>query len=189
MSRYDWGRFERGPRAKFDLDIVKPQTFSLPRSIVVYFTKNPSTLKIYKKLRKSCKYFYLTNPIIIPEYLGFQNEQWLAVTNCNAFRQLSVRLNLKDTKFKIWLEWQLSVVRTPNPKMISELIPRIYRSEISIVILMKQILSIDELISLNQSQTLRHATFIGTLIKYENGDVVPLEKLIESLPKLEKFKL
>ena len=44
---------------------VASQRFSLPRPIICYVSKNPSSAYAYQKLIQSCKYFYLQNPITV----------------------------------------------------------------------------------------------------------------------------
>uniref|UniRef100_A0AC34FGX2 Uncharacterized protein n=1 Tax=Panagrolaimus sp. ES5 TaxID=591445 RepID=A0AC34FGX2_9BILA len=39
--------------------------WSLPDSIMYYMAMNPKSAEVYQKLVKSCKYFYIKNPIVV----------------------------------------------------------------------------------------------------------------------------
>uniref|UniRef100_A0A914PBQ5 Uncharacterized protein n=1 Tax=Panagrolaimus davidi TaxID=227884 RepID=A0A914PBQ5_9BILA len=63
-------------RAKF-MATYRHQNFSMPDSFVFYIAKNPKTWKLYQKMVKTCKYFFVKNPIlVIDKHLNYYDSQW-----------------------------------------------------------------------------------------------------------------
>ena len=167
--------------------------FSLPENLVYCMAKNPSSPKVYNKLIKCCKYFWLKNPIITLEELErfSYDENWKAY-KINGFKGLqgSVKcqeLEIDNLNEKLWIHWRLDVSDIGNELMAASLFPRIYRCDLTILKLYRQSLTFDEFQKFTSPESLEELCLYKTTVKNADGTIVPVEKLIELLPKLQVF--
>uniref|UniRef100_A0AC34G2K4 Uncharacterized protein n=1 Tax=Panagrolaimus sp. ES5 TaxID=591445 RepID=A0AC34G2K4_9BILA len=170
-----------------------PQLFSIPDSVIYYITKNPATLKLYKSIVKTCKYFFAKNPIlIIPLLQAWHNsgnekdkkQEWKI-----SFNENSVDFD-KISAAKLWItdgiEVQNEIENRSDPFFSSTILPKIYQCDITSFEINNQNLSFKDFcfITSNVGQ-IPHLE--GLTIKYDNGKVVPLEKILEVFPELSEF--
>ena len=70
------------------LSAVK-QRFTLPEAFVFYVAKNPTSPKVYHKLIRCCKYFWLKNPIITLNSLRrWSNDEYWRTDKINGYQRL-----------------------------------------------------------------------------------------------------
>ena len=166
---------------------VIQQQFSLPEALIYYIAKNPLSPKLYNKLIKCCKYFWLKHPVLPLnglyryDYGGFWKTYKL-----NGFQGFQM-LKLENFQEKLWIHQEMSVCDHRNRLMASFLIPKIYRCDLNELRLLDQTLSFDELQKLTSSDSMEILCISRTVVKNDDGSIIPIEKLIEVLPKLQLF--
>uniref|UniRef100_A0A914QC85 Uncharacterized protein n=1 Tax=Panagrolaimus davidi TaxID=227884 RepID=A0A914QC85_9BILA len=138
------------------------QNWSMPDSVIFYITNNPSSAKVYQKLVQICKYFFIKNPIIIIDHSNkFHVFYFREDKELEAALEKIVKRILSNISYKFWVTGD---VIGPTSKIISTIFPRIYK--------------VDNVECLN---------FTFSNLYNENDSNIPLEKLVEALPKLKKL--
>uniref|UniRef100_A0AC34FKW5 Uncharacterized protein n=1 Tax=Panagrolaimus sp. ES5 TaxID=591445 RepID=A0AC34FKW5_9BILA len=132
---------------------------------------------------KSCKYFFVRNPIIIMSRSLFEytNNGW------NVWFNGEKKVDLSNFYSKIWITRSLCVAADCNesfdPNFLSLNVPKIFQSDIKILNLWKQNISFKDLIFL-ASKCEKIDLNYGVTVLYEDESIVPLEKIVQVLPKL-----
>uniref|UniRef100_A0A914QC17 Uncharacterized protein n=1 Tax=Panagrolaimus davidi TaxID=227884 RepID=A0A914QC17_9BILA len=168
------------------------QNWLLPDSIIYYITKTPSNAKAWEELIQSCKYFFAKNPIIVADILNF-SQGWEVFTNTSAGR-LQKRIPPKNVSYKLWITETLRIYGA-NRKYVSSIISQIYRCDATELHLNGQILSFKEFLFFSRNVEVLRLGFTGThdnknytVVKNEDGTIVPLEQLVKTLTKLKQIK-
>uniref|UniRef100_A0AC35GW92 Uncharacterized protein n=1 Tax=Panagrolaimus sp. PS1159 TaxID=55785 RepID=A0AC35GW92_9BILA len=155
------------------------QNWSLPDSIIFYIAKNPCSAKLFQKLVQMCKYFFIKNPIIIIKQF-YKNEKLEAVLE--KIEKRIILSNIISYKF-----WVTNDRIRPTSKIISSIIPYIYKVDVKKIFVYGQNISFNDFICF--SKNVECISFINTNLKNENDSNIPLEKLVETLPKLKKLSI
>uniref|UniRef100_A0A914PDB1 Uncharacterized protein n=1 Tax=Panagrolaimus davidi TaxID=227884 RepID=A0A914PDB1_9BILA len=158
------------------------QNFAFQGSIMHYIAKNPKSSKLYQKLVQSCKYFFLKNPILIFYKLRYINGGWDVMAEAEHGWKC---IDIKNILIKCWITKGLYGF-TGNNRIVSSLIPKLYKCDAKRLDLLNQIITFDELLFL--ASNAEEIDFDEVVVKYENGSVVPLEKVVEVLPKIKTIK-
>ena len=163
------------------------QRFSLPENLVFYIAKNPPSPELYHKLIRCCKYFWIKNPIITLEDLCLDTDDnhW-ETYEINGFEE-DQKFKIETLNKKLWICEDLSVGDEQNPFLASSLIPKIYRCDLNDLTLSYQRLTFGEFKKFISSGSLEELCFYETSVKNGDGTIVPIEKLTELLPKLQRF--
>ena len=160
------------------------QRFSLPEALVFYMAKNPPSPEVYNKLIKSCKYFWLKNPFIVLNCLdSYTSDVYWSINGSIKFQKFEIG-NVNE---KLWIHPDLIVFDKRNQYLASSIISKIYRSDLTSLNLSYQTVSFDEFQKFTSSGSLESLEFYKTIVKDNDGNIVPIEKLIELLPKLQTF--
>uniref|UniRef100_A0AC34GS39 Uncharacterized protein n=1 Tax=Panagrolaimus sp. ES5 TaxID=591445 RepID=A0AC34GS39_9BILA len=170
----------------FDRTTRQPQYFPFPKPIIDYITLASS--KTYKKLIKTCKYFYATKPILI--LCLHYNDKNVRDWTCSPYGKCYLyhsKVDLDKIKAKIWVTTSLDVYGYYQgpADILSSLIPKLYHSDIAQLELANQIINFDEFLFLTPN--VKEILFRETIVKMKNGTVVQLEDIVANLPKLEKL--
>ena len=170
---------------KWKLSIAR-QRFSLPEALVFYMAKNPPSPKLYNKLIRCCKYFWLKYPVITLNCLCRYDDYKYWITYKNYGFQEPQKFKIENLNKKLWI-YQSLIIQYDHEFLASSLIPKIYRCDLSYLSLSYQILSFDEFKKFVSSGSLKWLDFMKTVVKNNDGTIVPIEKLIELLPNLRSF--
>ena len=176
---------------EWKLSVVKQQ-FSLPEAFVFYIAKDPTSVELFHKLIRCCKHFWLKNPIItLCEMFPFPFRRhnsmiWQSVA-INGFQRRSI-FQMENMVEKLWVTQRLSIFDDQNKFLTSSLIPRIYRCELNCLVMKDQTISFGDFKVFTSSGSLKWLRLDRVLVKNDDGSVVPIEKLIELLPKLRSFE-
>uniref|UniRef100_A0AC34FF28 Uncharacterized protein n=1 Tax=Panagrolaimus sp. ES5 TaxID=591445 RepID=A0AC34FF28_9BILA len=162
------------------------QKFSIPEKILYYMAKNPKNAAVFQKLIETCKYFFIQNPIIVAPQLVCIKKEWYA---CSKYEfkgrkcQRGFKINNLPSNYKIWLSDKI-VIRAGDDSIL-QIMPRIYQSDAIDITFENDdhILTFKEFLFL--ASNAERMVLDNRSIKYENGDTVPFETIIKSLPKLK----
>uniref|UniRef100_A0AC34FBM1 Uncharacterized protein n=1 Tax=Panagrolaimus sp. ES5 TaxID=591445 RepID=A0AC34FBM1_9BILA len=185
------------------LQTYRHQSFSLPESIMHYMAMNPPSAEIYEKLVKSCKYFFVKNPILILSDLHFKFNEWGTLFKCfeGPYRYKWTKVDVASHKF--WITQSLYVdPRYPNfdsdgkpvgdsnnkYRLIATVIPRIYQCNAKKLTMFNQVMFYNELLVLAPS--VEYIDFSDVFCVYENDDgLVSFEKLFVLFPKVKSIRM
>ena len=164
------------------------QQFSLPWNLVFYMAKNPPSPEVYNKLIRCCKYFWLKNPIITLDSLcrSYDEENWETYKINGFYGRQKLIIEIENLNDNLWIYYGLSVY-DQNQLQASSIIPKIYRCDIDDLSLSHQNVSFNEFKKFTSSRSFEILYLYKTTVKTDDGTIVPIEKLIEVLPKLRRF--
>uniref|UniRef100_A0A914QPN6 Uncharacterized protein n=1 Tax=Panagrolaimus davidi TaxID=227884 RepID=A0A914QPN6_9BILA len=159
----------------------RQQNLPFRDSFINYITKSPSNAKAWQKLIQSCKYFFAKNEIFAIEKLCLTSDSKLKLS-MNGFEK-----SFDFAKFpcKLWITdiFHVPFVAIRN-KISSTIIPKIYRCDVKVLELLHQIISFDKFLFL--SSNVEDIFLYETIVENENGSMVPLEKIVQILPKIKE---
>uniref|UniRef100_A0A914Z1C4 Uncharacterized protein n=1 Tax=Panagrolaimus superbus TaxID=310955 RepID=A0A914Z1C4_9BILA len=157
------------------------QKFTFPGSMMHYIAKNPKNSKGYQKMVKSCKYFFVKNPILILSDLRYTQNGWKTYDN-----KTWKSIDIDRISCKLWITDKHEVVPTndSNNYIASSIIAKIYQCDFKYLFLSNQFISLHELIFLCSSVEALHFSIVN--VKNDDGTVVSFDKLIEQLPNVKK---
>uniref|UniRef100_A0A914PVU4 Uncharacterized protein n=1 Tax=Panagrolaimus davidi TaxID=227884 RepID=A0A914PVU4_9BILA len=160
------------------------QNFAFQGSIMYYIAKNPKSVKLYQKLVQSCKYFFRMNPILINEYICVLNYKSIGL---KAVKEDGWKiLDINNISSKCWITKGCYGFTGNNHHLVSSLIPKLYKCDAKRLDLGDQIITFDELMFL--ASNAEEIDLDGVVVKYEDGSLVPLEKVVEALPKIKTIR-
>uniref|UniRef100_A0A914PHP0 Uncharacterized protein n=1 Tax=Panagrolaimus davidi TaxID=227884 RepID=A0A914PHP0_9BILA len=159
-------------RAKF-MATYRHQNFSMPDSFVFYIAKNPKTWKLYQKMVKTCKFFFVKNPIlVIDRTLNYDGSQWDIE---------ETPYDMNQTTSMLWIADDLTVdsdtAATKDQNILTLIIPKIYRCDACMLSLKKQVISYRDLPLLTSSAEWIY--FDEVVVKHENGSNVEVQKIVK----------
>uniref|UniRef100_A0A914QSZ3 Uncharacterized protein n=1 Tax=Panagrolaimus davidi TaxID=227884 RepID=A0A914QSZ3_9BILA len=159
-------------RAKF-MATYYHQNPSIPDSLVFHIAKNPKTAELYLKMVKTCKYFFVKNPIlVIDKNLNYDDSQWTIE---------KTPYNINQTTSKLWIADNLTVdsftAATKDQNILTPVIPKIYRCDVCMLSLQKQVISYRDLPLLTSSA--ERIYFDQVVVKHEDGSNVDVQKIVE----------
>uniref|UniRef100_A0A914QRG7 Uncharacterized protein n=1 Tax=Panagrolaimus davidi TaxID=227884 RepID=A0A914QRG7_9BILA len=158
-------------RAKF-METYRHQNFSMPDSLVFYIAKNSKSWKLYQKMVKTCKYFFIKNPIlVIDKQLNHFGSEWTIE---------ETPYNMNQTTSKHWYDSAISPVystETKDHNILASIIPKLYRCDVWILQLLKQVISYHDLPLLISSAEMIY--FVQVVVKHEDGSNVEVQKIVE----------
>uniref|UniRef100_A0AC34F0C3 Uncharacterized protein n=1 Tax=Panagrolaimus sp. ES5 TaxID=591445 RepID=A0AC34F0C3_9BILA len=158
------------------------QYFALPKSIMYYMARNPTTSEVYLKLIQTCKYFFETNPILVAADLygkttvcPYDEEECSEKTNC------CIDIDMDKLSNKIWITNILYLEKENISTFFSSIFSKLYRCQ-------KADLTIhDEVIHFNDFE--KCAPFlIGIHLHNVPIESVMLDKIIEICPQAKIFE-
>uniref|UniRef100_A0A914PYK6 Uncharacterized protein n=1 Tax=Panagrolaimus davidi TaxID=227884 RepID=A0A914PYK6_9BILA len=162
------------------------QDWSLPDSIIYYIAQNPSSAEFYLNLIETCKYFFAKHPILLCPGLGFDGKMY---EDKSEALEGPTACNDLESPVKLWIvggDFGVFPPKTSNlTNGVSSFIENIYRCEAESVYFVNQIISHDELLFLTSSVHSIH--FDQVTVKNKDGSILPLEKIVEAIPKLKEI--
>uniref|UniRef100_A0A914P5H1 Uncharacterized protein n=1 Tax=Panagrolaimus davidi TaxID=227884 RepID=A0A914P5H1_9BILA len=163
------------------------QNFSLPNNIIYYISKNLKSAKLHQKMIRSCKYFFIKNPIIvINSKLYFHDEnQW------------EVELKLYDISkvtYKFWITdylfigpQYLKINQTMDKNIVSPIIPKLYKSAPKYLTLCNQNIFFHDLSFFILSA--EKICFTDVCVKNDDDSNVAVENIVEIAVKAKRITL
>uniref|UniRef100_A0AC34FGT1 Uncharacterized protein n=1 Tax=Panagrolaimus sp. ES5 TaxID=591445 RepID=A0AC34FGT1_9BILA len=168
-------------KARF-MATYRRQSFSLPDSIMHYMAMNPKNAEVYQKLVKSYKYFFVNNPILVLSDLHYIFDGWKTKKINGDWKGIDI----KNSSCKLWITDSVVVFSVNDNTVASSFISQIYQCSVKYLTLWYQITSYDEFSVL--ASAFENLEFIEVTVKYDDGAVVPFEKLVEQLRNVKKIE-
>uniref|UniRef100_A0AC34FDR5 Uncharacterized protein n=1 Tax=Panagrolaimus sp. ES5 TaxID=591445 RepID=A0AC34FDR5_9BILA len=164
------------------------QYFEFPKFIMDYILKNPKSAKQWKKVIQTCKWVFNENPIIVIPCLHFDRNYAFdgyatcLTGDCNDAHDRHI--NLMNEQYKIWITQNLDIKNGTD--VAQSLVSRIFKCDAKTANIRNQVLTnfkeflflIPEVVNLS----------FDSVIKENDSKLIPFEKILESLPKLEEFR-
>uniref|UniRef100_A0A914Q162 Uncharacterized protein n=1 Tax=Panagrolaimus davidi TaxID=227884 RepID=A0A914Q162_9BILA len=170
-------------RAKFLSTYCSRQSFSLTDSIMFYILKHPKDAQMYQKMIKSCKYFFIRNPILVISCLSYGGvrKEWQNLSK--------VKSDMSNLMSKIWITEKLHINAGKNEEnILSSIISKVYRCDVKEFILYNQTILYHDLTRLIGSAEII-LFYQNVLVRNDNGLNVGLEKIVEVAVKAEFITL
>uniref|UniRef100_A0A914QU60 Maturase K n=1 Tax=Panagrolaimus davidi TaxID=227884 RepID=A0A914QU60_9BILA len=137
--------------------------------------------KGYQKLVKTCKYFFAKNPVFAIEELTFSfNQKPICFLN-----NIKKSINFDNLTSKLWVYEAISASFYKTPNIFSSYISHFYRNDVKNLHLFYQNLSYNEFLFL--ASNVEDIGLLEIIVKNENDEIVPLEKLIKALQKIKRI--
>uniref|UniRef100_A0AC35FK84 Uncharacterized protein n=1 Tax=Panagrolaimus sp. PS1159 TaxID=55785 RepID=A0AC35FK84_9BILA len=155
-------------RAKFMTKYYQ-QNFSMPDSVIFYIAKNPKTPELYLKMVKTCKYFFVKNPIIILSNLYAYGGKW---------RVKGKQLDLIKYNCKYWITDKIyaSAYECVDKNIFSPIIPKLYQCDAKSLFLHSQVVSFNDLSLIISSA--KEIDLYNVVVKLADSSDVPLEDIV-----------
>uniref|UniRef100_A0A914P8A9 Uncharacterized protein n=1 Tax=Panagrolaimus davidi TaxID=227884 RepID=A0A914P8A9_9BILA len=154
-------------RTKF-METYHRQNFSMPDSIIFYVAKNPKTAALYLKMVKTCKYFFVKNPIIVIDRLVTYRGKW---------RVNEKPFDLTKYKCKYWITTKIyaSAYESVDKNIFSPIIQKLYRCDAKSLSLHSQVVSFNDLSLLISSA---EKIYLNNVIVKKCDSIIQLENII-----------
>uniref|UniRef100_A0A914Q2B4 Uncharacterized protein n=1 Tax=Panagrolaimus davidi TaxID=227884 RepID=A0A914Q2B4_9BILA len=161
-------------RAKF-MGTYYHQNFSMADSVIFYIAKNPKSWRLCQKMVKTCKYFFVKNPILVIPYLSYYGSQW-------TIEQTPYDIN--QTMSTLWIAQGLTVspahsvfAEAKYQSVLTSIIPKVYRCDVAVLSLLKQVIFYHALPLLTSSA--KDIIFDEVVVKHEDGSNVEVQNVVE----------
>uniref|UniRef100_A0AC34FSH2 Uncharacterized protein n=1 Tax=Panagrolaimus sp. ES5 TaxID=591445 RepID=A0AC34FSH2_9BILA len=169
-----------------------PQVFDIPLTTMKYIWTNPSSPEVYQKLIKSCKFFFVKNPILVISNANYDN--YTGWTYCNkdecdneCFLSKHINIDINNLFYKIWIVKRFCVDTNESSIFASRLISKICRYDVKELKLCNQWIQYDKLKFL--SKGVKKCSLYWNFIRDSNGEEVALENIIQLFSKAEKIHM
>uniref|UniRef100_A0A914PA28 Uncharacterized protein n=1 Tax=Panagrolaimus davidi TaxID=227884 RepID=A0A914PA28_9BILA len=166
------------------------QSFSLPESMIYYISRNPLSPKVYQKLVRTCKYFFIKNSILIFHCLYLEDGNWktCSIKKCygrpETCKYRKIDCDLRKVQGKIWIHCRLHISSSES-NIASSIISKIYNADVKKLHLDGQNITFNDLLFL--SKKLRQIKLYQSYVFYENRVEVPYEIVLANLPIITYF--
>uniref|UniRef100_A0A914Q860 Uncharacterized protein n=1 Tax=Panagrolaimus davidi TaxID=227884 RepID=A0A914Q860_9BILA len=147
-------------------------------SLINYITKNPSNSKAWQKLIQSCKYFFAKNPVFVFDKLEYKSKKWMVSLN-----ETKKRIDFTKILIKLWITDKFNASNGPQKSVLS-IIPKLYKCDAKYLSLMNDVIPYKDFLFL--SSNLEQIVFHNIIVKNENDEIIPFEKLFAVLPKIKE---
>uniref|UniRef100_A0A914QSW7 Uncharacterized protein n=1 Tax=Panagrolaimus davidi TaxID=227884 RepID=A0A914QSW7_9BILA len=145
------------------------QDFSMPDSVIFYIAKNPKTAVLYLKMVKTCKYFFVKNPINIIDCLYTRYGKW-------GVNEKPLDLTKYNCKYWITDHIWACADEFVDKNILSPIIPKLYRCDVKHVSLSDQIISYHDFSFIISS--VEEIYLNRVIVKHADGSDVPIEDII-----------
>uniref|UniRef100_A0A914PWR4 Uncharacterized protein n=1 Tax=Panagrolaimus davidi TaxID=227884 RepID=A0A914PWR4_9BILA len=157
----------------------RPQKWPFKYSLINYITMNPSNSKAWQKLIQTCKFFFAKNPVLVIEKLSsIFGREWRA--SLNGFEK---DVNFASIHSKFWVTDQFFSFYFS----VSSVISYLYQVHAKTLKISKQTILYNDYLFI--SSKVEDIDLYQVTVKKEDGTIVPLEELVEVLPKIKEIKL
>uniref|UniRef100_A0AC35F4P8 Uncharacterized protein n=1 Tax=Panagrolaimus sp. PS1159 TaxID=55785 RepID=A0AC35F4P8_9BILA len=134
----------------------------------------PSNAKAWEKLIQSCKYFFSKNSICVADILNLdsKNNLGLSLGSYPWFRITNLTVKL----------WIINIIVSYS-NTLTLIFPKLYKTDFKKLHLWNQTISYNDFLFI--SSNVGKIFLYRTIVKTEDGLIVPLEKLVKALPKIK----
>jgi hypothetical protein len=160
-------------------ETYRNQDFAIPGSLMHYIAKNPLSPKVYQKLIKTCKFFFVKNPVLVLSNLYYAKNGWVTWSNGNR-----TKVDLKNGLEKYWVADYFGACSS-RVSVASSIVPRISRCNIQRLSLATQIISYNDLMILPKD--VEDLTMNKVFVKNDVTFFVTMDKIFDLFPKVKRF--
>jgi hypothetical protein len=172
-------------RVQFLSTYYRRQSFAFPDPIMEYIAKNPQFAEDYQKLIESCKYFFIKNPILVIRDLRYNSgEGWEMRSSISDGWK---KIDINKLSSRVWITDSLDVNATTSDDryVLHLMVPKIDECQAERLKLVKQDIFYEELDFLGTFA--KYVYLKGSVVEYQNGKNVELEKIVQMCPKARKI--
>uniref|UniRef100_A0AC34FYK2 Uncharacterized protein n=1 Tax=Panagrolaimus sp. ES5 TaxID=591445 RepID=A0AC34FYK2_9BILA len=159
----------------------RQQDWSLPDSLMYYMAMNPKSAETYQKLVKSCKYFYIKNPILVAPQLQlvYYDKKWHIFSRKETIEMVNVTQ-------KLWIIDFFDVTINAGENVAASVISNIYKCDAKSVYLQNQTISFNDFcfLALNVEEKL---LLENTFVKNPDGSILAFQKLFQIITKVQSI--
>uniref|UniRef100_A0A914XS37 Uncharacterized protein n=1 Tax=Panagrolaimus superbus TaxID=310955 RepID=A0A914XS37_9BILA len=166
----------RNPNVQNTFQQPHRQKFAFQRPIIKYILQNPASGKAWKKLIQTCKYFFPKYPVYPIGRVTGQYGKW------DGDRE---NLDQIEELPPLWLYGDFRYFYAK--KDISKLITNVFRCNLRSLHIDNQILSWNDYQFLTSSASFESIFIYNCSIKYSDGTIVTMDKLLENIHSLKDF--
>lgn len=165
--------------SKFTFVSSRKQYFSLPPDVISYLLNNPSTPGGLQKLFQTCKYFFAKRQILVFHHKA----HWYGNNQVVGVPRGQTRVYNYNKKVLFWFTGEIFFYGHTLPRLDT-----IYRCSINdLSICRSKITFTDFQILVSAYSKIKEFRLSFASIQYLNGDNVPIDVLLQMLPRLEKL--
>jgi hypothetical protein len=159
-------------------ETYRNQDFAFSGSLMYYIAKNPLSPKVYQKMIKSCKFFFVKNPLLVLSNLYYANNGWVTWSNGN---RTKVDLNGLEKYWVAEYFWTCS----SRASAAASIVPRISLCNVQRLSLANQIISYNDLMIL--AKDVEDLTLNKVFVRNEVTFFVTVDKIFDLFPKVKRF--
>ena len=158
---------------------VIPQSLSLPSTLIYYIVQN--SVKLIRKLKQSCKFFY-HYPVIVHK---------LSVASYDSTKYYQEAIFLSENHppnslAKIYLSNTLHIY-SKKRDFLTSIIPKIYKCDIQFLILYYQHISVKDFLFLSASKRIVKLKLHRAVIEDDDGEIITFYTIMKNIPNGKKF--
>uniref|UniRef100_A0AC35GRT2 Uncharacterized protein n=1 Tax=Panagrolaimus sp. PS1159 TaxID=55785 RepID=A0AC35GRT2_9BILA len=163
----------------------KQHPFGLPEPIYYYLKKNANP-KLLLKLMQISKYFCFKEfPYMVVKDLKYERTKWIY---CKPKYNFDYEvLDLSNLKKPLWITKGINCY-TEDVSLVSSLLSKVIACDITNLRLEDQIITLNEFKFLISSGNVKTFTFCYSHVEYENGEIVPIDKIMKLIPNVTGFR-
>ena len=170
-----------------DFEMLVPQRFSIPQSILYYVTKDPTSPSLYQKFIQSCKYFYAKNPILVVDEIRLVDST-VKIYQGDDTEDLPPYFILKPHQIlcKLWVTLRAEVGNLTDAAT-EILLQKIFR--VNKFWFYSVVIRLDSILHPKTIQSVKKVDFCNTIPEFADETPMPVENVFEFFPNLEDFTL
>ena len=154
------------------------QRFSIPGTLVHYILKHPTSHRLLMKLIQTCKYFFSKNPILVIDSFWYNRGSWYMGLNDEI-----IPYDVDECPFKLWnMSSFVAVANNVITQLVSAILPKVYRCELTELCLKGMTLSYDEFQFLTSSGNIKSLTTAKLILQHSDGSVVGIDEILQMVP-------
>ena len=167
-----------------DFKKLIPQRFSIPPSFIYYMAKNPTSPCTYRRMVRTCKFFYSKNPVLVVDDIEFFKFDFSICRN----RKAKSYYNLAATQIscKFWVSRKANIFYL-TPVAFTILRDKMFR--IKGLYLGPDSVVLDNILRPEIARFIKDVRFCKTILENADGTLMSLERIFEYFANLKSFEL
>uniref|UniRef100_A0AC34F473 Uncharacterized protein n=1 Tax=Panagrolaimus sp. ES5 TaxID=591445 RepID=A0AC34F473_9BILA len=173
-------------------DVVQSSSLNVPQQrgfpdSIMYYIKMNAPPRLLLKLMQASKYFCFKEfPFMVVENLQCYNDTWEFLDRNvkeNVYNKYQ-KLDLNTLVKPLWISNSFDCLFLKDANFFSFLLSKTAVCDIQSLILEDQIITWDQFKFLTSSGIIGYFEFEDSDVKYDNGNIVPMDEMIKLLPEI-----